>query len=346
MANSTIDLKLYTVGKGGRNFVVEVAAATTIYNAVMVSQLTADGGLVPGSTALSGPCVGVSAHYQDNSAGAKGDLSAEILTDQMFSMVNDSGTPVTKASPLGTALFMVDDHTVSTDDNSGARSKAGYFGGMEPDGRVRVLIYPDLIGDAGVIFGLVGDMVAEAIGSAASAGTSPYVSRADHRHAMPAAAAASDLTDAASAEGAAATFARSDHLHEVTTRVRRATLAIAVADLVDVATSQVLSFAAALPANARILASDVELGTPFTGGGAATCTVDLGDAGDPDALLDGTDVLSAAVDGQAADHVLGIAPNKSYVGAATLTVTVTSDVNVSTLTAGALTVAVLYTVIA
>lgn len=63
-------------------------------------------------------------------------------------------------------------------------------------------------------FGAVGAMVAEAIGSAASAGTATTYARIDHLHAMPAAAVAgaSAVGDAASA-GAATTLSRSDHVH-------------------------------------------------------------------------------------------------------------------------------------
>ena len=60
----------------------------------------------------------------------------------------------------------------------------------------------------------VGSPVALAIGGAAADGTSNNLARADHAHAMPAAATPVSLTVAgANAAGSAATLARSDHVH-------------------------------------------------------------------------------------------------------------------------------------
>ncbi len=53
----------------------------------------------------------------------------------------------------------------------------------------------------------------QAMGDAAAAGSSEENSRADHKHAMPAFAARTDLTFAAGADGIATTLARSDHRH-------------------------------------------------------------------------------------------------------------------------------------
>jgi hypothetical protein len=129
-------------------------------------------------------------------------------------------------------------------------------------------------------------------------------------------------------------------------RVRRITRAITTANLTTAALSQTINFANAIEAGSRILGHSIALATPFTGGGASACTLDLGDAGDTDALIDGADIFAAAVDGEASAITLGISPNKSFAAATTLSVTITSDVNVSTLAAGSLTVSVLYAVTA
>ena len=102
-----------------------------------------------------------------------------------------------------------------------------------------------------------------------------------------------------------------------------------------------------LPANARIVGASVKLATPFTGGGAADVKLDIGTAGDPDAIVNAADLFAAAVDGEASAMPSGIAPNKHFVAAgAQLTATVDADVNVADLTAGAATIDVLYTILA
>ncbi len=129
-------------------------------------------------------------------------------------------------------------------------------------------------------------------------------------------------------------------------QVQRSTLEIVVADLTTVGTSQTLTFPNAIEAGSRVLGVGIPLATPFTGGGAAACTVDVGDAGDTDALVDGAVLLAAAVDGEASAITLGIAPHKTFAAATSLQAVVTSDVNVSTLTAGACTLHVFYAVVA
>jgi hypothetical protein len=74
---------------------------------------------------------------------------------------------------------------------------------------------------------------------------------------------------------------------------------------------------------------------PFSGGGASAVSADIGTSGDDDAIVSTADLFAAAVDGKCPDMPAGIAPYKLFTSAgAQLTVTITSDVNVSTLTAG------------
>jgi hypothetical protein len=122
-------------------------------------------------------------------------------------------------------------------------------------------------------------------------------------------------------------------------------VAVGHADLTAAATSQSVNLGAALPANARILGTpNIKLETPFSGGGAAAATVDVGSAGDPDALVDGANVFAAAVDGQASSVPPGIASHKHFAASTQLTATFASDVNVAALTAGACTIEVAYTI--
>jgi hypothetical protein len=192
-------------------------------------------------------------------------------------------------------------------------------------------------------YGLAAAMVSQTI-AADSAGTALTAARIDHNHDYTTAAAVA--SDATNAEGAATSFARSDHTHAITTRVRIITLNIVVADLTAAAVSQTINFGATIPDDSQILGASVILATPFTGGGAAACTVDLGDAGDTDAIHDGDDIFAAAVDGEASALTLGIAPNKYFASATTLQAVVTSDVNVDQLTAGDCTIRVAYAVLA
>jgi hypothetical protein len=141
MANTDKNLKVYPYGKEGRHIVHGVDGGAHIYEGTFVSQLTATGMLVPGSTASSGPAVGVSKHEQDNTSGSDGAKRCEFETDRVFLFANGTaGDACSEATMLGSPLFMIDDHTVADNDNSGARQRAGYFMGMEPDGKVRVLV--------------------------------------------------------------------------------------------------------------------------------------------------------------------------------------------------------------
>lgn len=118
-------------------------------------------------------------------------------------------------------------------------------------------------------------------------------------------------------------------------------------DLTDADGSQALNIGAALPANARILGVSIHTVTPFSGGAVADFTVDVGTAGDPDAIVDGADLFAAAVDGQAATRPDGIAPNKLFAAGGQLLATFAcaSD-DVADATAGACTIDVLFAVLA
>lgn len=122
------------------------------------------------------------------------------------------------------------------------------------------------------------------------------------------------------------------------TRTRR----IQHSELTAAATSESLNVGPPLPADARILGFGLPLGTPFSGGGAGSCTISVGTDGDDDALIAGANVFAAAVDGMASTMPLGIAPFKQL-GGQQLKAKVTSNVNVADLTAGDVTVEVAYT---
>jgi hypothetical protein len=135
MSNTSVNLIRELVGDGGRKMFMTVGTGT-IYEGIMVAQLDADGTLVPGSTALSGDCIGVSTHQASASA------ECEVETDRVFLFANATGGDAcSAATPVGWSVYMYDDHTVADNSNSGARKKAGIFLGMQGT-KVKVWVHP------------------------------------------------------------------------------------------------------------------------------------------------------------------------------------------------------------
>ena len=140
MANATAALIREPDGESGPwIFDLPVKAATNIFEGTLVAQSTADGGLVPYSTATTQVCVGVAQHSASNSGGALGDKRCRVETNRVYIF---TGSGFTEASFIGALVYGTDDHTVINSSNSQAREAVGFFMGMEPDGRVRVLVAP------------------------------------------------------------------------------------------------------------------------------------------------------------------------------------------------------------
>ena len=117
------------------------------------------------------------------------------------------------------------------------------------------------------------------------------------------------------------------------------------ADLVAAATTETKNLGAPVPAGATIQGVSFPSFTPFSGGSVSNLVVDIGDAGDVDAIRDGVDVDTAAVGGQPSTAPLGIAPNKFYPTATQLLLTfIATGDNTVNLSAGSITVRVYYTV--
>jgi len=141
MANTTKNLGVKTVGEGGRSINLPVDGGSHLYRGSLISQLTATGMCVPGSTAASGPAIGVAEHEQDNT-GADAAKRVVIHTDRIFVFANtaDAGDDFTETDMIGSVAYMLDDHTVQNNDEGGTLKPAGLFMGMEEDGGVRVLV--------------------------------------------------------------------------------------------------------------------------------------------------------------------------------------------------------------
>lgn len=135
MSNATSNLIVDTVGKEG-SLGVALVGASAIYEGTMIAHLQSDNSIVPGSTALSGDCIGVATHE------AAATEMVEYETDRIFLFDNGTDTDACSAStPIGAPLYMVDNHTVADNDASGTRFKAGTFRGMQGT-KVKVLIAP------------------------------------------------------------------------------------------------------------------------------------------------------------------------------------------------------------
>jgi hypothetical protein len=130
MSNAISDLILRTYGMPGRTVEMPMGTAA-VYKGTLVSQLTASGLLVPTTTASSGAAIGVATH------GAVASTRCVVECDCVHVMENDTSNPVSEANLIGCVLYALDDHTVS-DVQTASEPVAGYFAGMEPDGRVRV----------------------------------------------------------------------------------------------------------------------------------------------------------------------------------------------------------------
>lgn len=127
-------------------------------------------------------------------------------------------------------------------------------------------------------------------------------------------------------------------------RLRLAEKVIGHADLTDGDTSQVIDLFD-LPAGAQVIGRRVLLATAFSGGGNTALSVDVGTTGDPDALIDGADLFTAAVDGEASSVPAGIAPNKSFDAATTIKGTFVCVTGIlSGFDAGSCTIQLLYAV--
>lgn len=141
MSNATKNLIRRPYGKDGRDIHLPVDGGSTIYEGVLVAQLLATGMLVAGSTALSGPAVGVAVHGTDNAAGADAAKRCVVETDRIFEFANGTSTDAcSEATPLFSPVYMGDDHTIFDNDNGGTLKQAGLFCGMSEDGKVRVYV--------------------------------------------------------------------------------------------------------------------------------------------------------------------------------------------------------------
>jgi hypothetical protein len=136
MANATANRDRYVIGKEGRDVHLPVAASTHIYAQTMVVQITATGMVTNHGVANTGVVIGVAQHEVDNT-GAAGAKRVAVETDREYVFDNAGSNSVSEATPFGTPLYAVDNQTLATT----GTVFAGTFHGMEPNGKVRVMIH-------------------------------------------------------------------------------------------------------------------------------------------------------------------------------------------------------------
>jgi hypothetical protein len=142
MANVTYDIPIDGVGQGGKRYHLPVKTSQALYTGTMISQQFADGLIVPTTTAASGRVIGkyVGATIASASAGQR----AEFETGREFLFTNGATTNAfSEASLWGSPAYAADDHTVYDNSNGDTLPFAGFFRGMEADGKVKVFIPGD-----------------------------------------------------------------------------------------------------------------------------------------------------------------------------------------------------------
>jgi hypothetical protein len=141
MANATSNLIRRPYGLGGRDIHLPVDGGSNIWDGVLVSQLTATGMAVHGTTAGAGPAVGVATHQADNLAGADGAKRIVVETERVFEFNNAGGADAcSEATLLFSLVYMQDDNTIANNAATGTLKAAGRFMGMSEDGKVRVFV--------------------------------------------------------------------------------------------------------------------------------------------------------------------------------------------------------------
>lgn len=141
MSNASSNQVYEPYGLGGRHIDLPVDGGSHIYEGTLVAQLLATACLVAGSTASSGPAVGVATHEVDNSSGSDAAKRCRVYTDKIFCFANGSTTDAcSEATPLFSVVYMLDDHTIADNSNGGTLQPAGLFMGMDESGKVRVYV--------------------------------------------------------------------------------------------------------------------------------------------------------------------------------------------------------------
>ena len=110
---------------------VPLKANAIVYEGCLVA-VDATGYGVNGITATGLTVIGIANKSYDNTGGSSGAINADVLCCQAY-LGNSGGDAVTEAS-FGTAVYMVDNDTVSKTNGSSTESQAGICTGLDSGG--------------------------------------------------------------------------------------------------------------------------------------------------------------------------------------------------------------------
>lgn len=116
----------------GKDLSVPVAAATLIYAGSMVC-LNAAGTATKGATSTTLKALGVALGRFDNSAGAAGDINANVERG-VWRMANSAAGDQITLADYGASCYIVDDQTVAKTNGGTTRSVAGVIRDVDASG--------------------------------------------------------------------------------------------------------------------------------------------------------------------------------------------------------------------
>ena len=99
-------------------------AATKVYGGT-IACINAAGNITKGATSTALTAIGVFKQSYDNSAGAAGDITADVPRGVYGPFNNSGSADQCLKKHAGANCYIVDDNTVAKTDGSGTRSKAG-----------------------------------------------------------------------------------------------------------------------------------------------------------------------------------------------------------------------------
>lgn len=109
-----------------------VGAGVKIFGGALVG-VNAAGFAVPASADATLVTVGRSDQHVDNTGGADGAATVNVVRGKLIKLANSSADPVTQAS-VGRTCYVVDDQTVAAGHATNTRPAAGKVFGIEADG--------------------------------------------------------------------------------------------------------------------------------------------------------------------------------------------------------------------
>jgi hypothetical protein len=109
-----------------------VAASALIYAGAIVMR-SSTGYAAKGATAVGYRGAGIARQRIDNSAGAAGDLSINVM-EGVFRVANSAGGDEIVDDDIGSLCYIVDDQTVAKTNGSNTRSVAGVVVGLDAQG--------------------------------------------------------------------------------------------------------------------------------------------------------------------------------------------------------------------